>query len=935
MSEYKVPADQIERWSEALKNPKTFAETFLYNPEDHTPFKAQYPQIQTMTSIGKNNWFCIHRRGGKALALDALVYTPTGPITMREVKVGTIVSTPDGGSAPVTEIFPFSDIDLYRLHFENGYYVDCCLDHLWKIRINDLWEIVSTLQLIDYLVTGKAITVPGVSLYDELYSVNRKLLRYEYIGKGDAQCITVDHPEHLFITNGGIVTHNCVHGSTLVVNPLNLRPTRIDELKSGMTPVFDFKKNKTVWSGAEWVESGTKKCLKFKFESGATLSLSTDHQLFSRKRGWIQAKDLFEGDEILAPSKLNIFGTDSPEESTIEFVVDQTLAFKEIPDPVFKYNEFSLKLFIRKMFSAVGRIQKDQKYASFMISNKKMALDLRHLLLRLEVESVIDENGNIFVENEIDINLLLSYCGVYTIITDVKSPRRWEKIIFKDDIGVHLVYDLCVEHDDHNFIANDIVVHNSYSMTLIAFWHAIRNKNQNIYLFAPSAKQVNAFFEVLRAWIDEPRNEILHLMKSREGDTQDPQKITFTNGSKIEGFILNGSGNVRGLTANVVFVDEAQDLTDQHWAAIKPIMMGDKRRRQQGKIVSYVAGTLVGPSGQFYHRVEISGGDEKNRVIKIPIDKNPEWTPEELEELKIEVGNDREWEQEYLLNVTEANNSVFKRSEIEAACPQEEDYSYGPDNIIEGQYRFVTVDWDKVQCGTNILVSQYNKNTRKLTVIDHLEVPQSEYHYLDACRLIQQYYDVYRPELVICDSGAGATQLELLSQNAKKSGSGLADRLKAVVLASKIEVPSVQLDENPTEKKSLKPFLVDTLRNRFQDGLIKYAHSHSELTKQLYQYRVIRRTQTTTVYSSDNEHIIDCLLFAVYGLYLTFENPFENYESKAEFTMIPTNILHSNDDPERHMDSFWDNVQIGRTDLVGMDVYRSPLGGGFDRGDWF
>lgn len=73
-------------------------------------------------------------RAGKALPLEARIHTPHGWITMADVKVGTVVSTPDGGVAQVSGVFPQGELETYYLHFNDGRIVEASGDHLWEIH---------------------------------------------------------------------------------------------------------------------------------------------------------------------------------------------------------------------------------------------------------------------------------------------------------------------------------------------------------------------------------------------------------------------------------------------------------------------------------------------------------------------------------------------------------------------------------------------------------------------------------------------------------------------------------------------------------------------------------------------------------------------------------------------------------------------------------
>jgi intein/homing endonuclease len=81
---------------------------------------------------------------GKAQPLDSIVFTPGGPKTMGEMKVGDKILTPGGGSAKVIKIFPQGLVDAYKITFEDGASVECTADHLWQVHIRDRRHVADT-----------------------------------------------------------------------------------------------------------------------------------------------------------------------------------------------------------------------------------------------------------------------------------------------------------------------------------------------------------------------------------------------------------------------------------------------------------------------------------------------------------------------------------------------------------------------------------------------------------------------------------------------------------------------------------------------------------------------------------------------------------------------------------------------------------------------
>jgi hypothetical protein len=95
-----------------------------------------------------------HRNGaGKAQPLSAKIKTPIGWTTMGELKVNDIVSTPDGKTALVLNLYPQGEKDIYRVTFADGRSTECCEDHLWRAWMRKCdwgWHTVSLKEIIDH-----------------------------------------------------------------------------------------------------------------------------------------------------------------------------------------------------------------------------------------------------------------------------------------------------------------------------------------------------------------------------------------------------------------------------------------------------------------------------------------------------------------------------------------------------------------------------------------------------------------------------------------------------------------------------------------------------------------------------------------------------------------------------------------------------------------
>lgn len=95
---------------------------------------------------------------GKAQPLTSKVLTPTGWQPMGEMELGSIVCTPDGGTAEVDGVYPQGERDVYTITFADGRVVEASDEHLWKVwgphtgqqkrtEKAKSWKIITTIEL--------------------------------------------------------------------------------------------------------------------------------------------------------------------------------------------------------------------------------------------------------------------------------------------------------------------------------------------------------------------------------------------------------------------------------------------------------------------------------------------------------------------------------------------------------------------------------------------------------------------------------------------------------------------------------------------------------------------------------------------------------------------------------------------------------------------
>ena len=124
--------------------------------------------------------------GGKIVANDGVVLTPTGFKKGIDLRVGDIINNPNGREQTIIEIKPEVCLDKWIVEFEDGTKTDVAKDHLWTTYVSKdgIYGITKETQSIK-----KAIEV-GIDLYipvcnpQEFNDMN-ELDIYSYIGEFD------------------------------------------------------------------------------------------------------------------------------------------------------------------------------------------------------------------------------------------------------------------------------------------------------------------------------------------------------------------------------------------------------------------------------------------------------------------------------------------------------------------------------------------------------------------------------------------------------------------------------------------------------------------------------------------------------------------------------------------------------------------------------
>ena len=184
------------------------------------------------------------------------------------------------------------------------------------------------------------------------------------------------------------------------------------------------------------------------------------------------------------------------------------------------------------------------------VHERGMALkDLRAVITAVTgMPNQINLNSRLSVKN---FKIVTSYLELNDLPTLADGNIRWVKIKSINPLGTYETYDLSVP-DTHNFVANDIYVHNTEIMCVDGLHKVYTHKNYRALYVTPYTYQVDLIFRRLKELIsDSPLVE-----DEVEGMKQSPYyQISFKNGSSLLGFSTGAStgkeaASVRGQRAD-------------------------------------------------------------------------------------------------------------------------------------------------------------------------------------------------------------------------------------------------------------------------------------------------------------------------------------------------------------------------------------------------
>jgi hypothetical protein len=467
--------------------------------------------------------------------------------------------------------------------------------------------------------------------------------------------------------------------------------------------------------------------------------------------------------------------------------------------------------------------------------------------------------------------------------------------------GMAHVYDLEVA-EDHNFVAEGIVSHNSGKTQTVTAWllqQAFTNDGVKIVAITPMKSQAKEIYDRIHEYLDA-NLALLHETRSKQ---QPYFEINFRNGSRIRIFVAgtsegtNSATQVRGQEADIIYIDEMDYLSDDAATAIMPLLSDPQRRGEPVRFVG--SSTPSGKEGTFFRLC----GDSYYREFLIPSTYRPDWTEKMEAECRALAKTQRNYVQEYLAEWGAKSDGVFRRNDVIAAMKP---YRY---DGVEGVYEqaewprmaywphwtyIMGADWNGKGTGTRIVVVGFDPVHEKWLVVYRETIDLSQFALHVAVERIVALNRAWRCHAVYIDAGFGQMQDEYLrrigrqAQEARAAGAeydradiALAERLQAVDFGSSFEyeIDDPQSGKRIKIKKRLKNYIVENAQRHFELKDFWFSMADSDLKQEAIGYSAPRAdAHGQLIYEGDPEagdHDLDALMLALYGFNREFDPEFQ------------------------------------------------------------
>ena len=405
----------------------------------------------------------------------------------------------------------------------------------------------------------------------------------------------------------------------------------------------------------------------------------------------------------------------------------------------------------------------------------------------------------------------------------------------------------------------------TFTMAIHMLWYAFTHAGRPQIVVTPYESQISVIFEVLNAFIvNSPV-----LKDSLDKSNKSPYYyIRLKNGSVIKGFTAGtrsgaNASSVRGQAGDYIYMDEVDYMSDADFETVYAVAADINTKGV------WIASTPTGRRGKFWAacmnaRIPEDEVDEKGNPRKVwtefhyPSMVNPGWGPQMEADFRASL-TEQGYIHEVLAEFGEETIGVIPKEYIDRARMV---YNY-MDKVDYPAIRIIGSDWDKYGAASQIVAMEYNEHYNKFMVINRVEIPKTKFTLDNAVKKIIELNEIYNPQYIYVDRGYGEYQVETLHKyGMDHPETGLHKKVVGVSFSESKSV--VDPWTKISEKKPIKPFMVNQLALLFERDRIIINDNDELIIRQLENYRVVKRTVSgVPVFTSEDEHAIDCMMLCV------------------------------------------------------------------------
>lgn len=334
------------------------------------------------------------------------------------------------------------------------------------------------------------------------------------------ECTAGLQPANLVVIAARPAMGKCVVGATPVLDPRTgaLRPIRdiVSDRQRREVAVasLDAELQLHPSTPTALLDNGIQPVLRLRTRLGRELCATGSHPLLTMD-GWLPLELLRPGAQIACPRALPFFGDQAPPDAKVALLATLAAARDRagdatgLPERIFRLTRPKLARFLQRLFQ-IGGIRERHGIA-YVAETSAFTRQVAHLLLRFGVTAAVRRCGGSWA---VTVRCAALLDELPDLAGSAGRGLAWDEVAAIEPAGHERVYDLQVP-GDHNFVAGDLLVHNSTLATNMATHVAVSLRRPAV-LFSLEMSQMELVLRVLagEARVDSDRLRTGRLQES-------------------------------------------------------------------------------------------------------------------------------------------------------------------------------------------------------------------------------------------------------------------------------------------------------------------------------------------------------------------------------------------------------------------------------------